>query len=143
MNNWRQILSWKIQSDEFYNFEKVLQDKNISYHLDNDIFIIDHESHVSLNSLESLPSNIIFNNQGNIGLDSLKFLPDNIIFNNQGNVILYSLKFLPNNAQFNNQGNVNLPFLKSLPDNKYEIFKNNGIVYYNYGMKFDPRIKEE
>jgi hypothetical protein len=98
--NRRQALSWKIMSDEFYNLEDVLREKNIIFKSGNGIIIINHK----------------------------------------GDVYLPSLTQLPNDVQFNNKGSINLFSLTQLPDNKEQIFKNDGIVYYNGGnQKYDTR----
>ena len=103
-----------------------------------------NKGYVNLPSLTSLPDNIQFNNNGYVDLTNLLSLPNNIQFNNKGVVYLHNLKSLPDNVQFNNKGPVNLYRLESLPMNKYEIFKNDGIVYYNYGQnKFDPNIEKK
>jgi len=141
--DWRKILSWKMMSDEFYEFEEYLRKNNIEFYEENEGFIITHNGNVNLSDLESLPNNIQFNNKGVVYLPNLTSLPDNVQFNNKGVVYLSSLKSLPDNVQFNNKGVVYLSSLKSLPMNKYEIFKNDGIVYYNYGTDtFDPRQKQ-
>jgi hypothetical protein len=124
-NDWKQIFSWQIATNEFYELEKLLNKKHYSYHLEGNTFVIDHE--------------------GNVDIGYVKSLPDNVQFNNEGFVNLFSLKsLLPNNIQFNNKRNVYFYSLTSLPDNKYEIFKNEGIVYYNnYNSMFNPRDREK
>ena len=136
-------LSWKIMSDEFYNLEGNLRNKNIHFKSSNGIINIIHEGNVSLYSLTQLPDNVFFNNKGNVYLSSLTQLPDNVQFNNKGNVDLYSLTQLPDNVQFNNKGNVFLSSLTQLSDNKEQIFKNDGKVWYNNGSKtYDPRTRK-
>jgi hypothetical protein len=119
-------LSWQVETNEFYELERLLNNKHYSYHLEGNTFIIDHGGNVYLYSLTSLPDNIQFNNRGYVDLDSLTSLPNNIQFNNEGNVYLYSLTSLPDNTQFNNRGNVYLNSLTSLPDNIQ--FNNEGNV---------------
>jgi hypothetical protein len=157
-------LSWQVETNEFYELERLLNNKHYSYHLEGNTFIIDHEGYVYLPfltslpnnvqfnnrgyvylaSLLSLPDNIQFNNRGDVDLDSLTSLPDNIQFNNRGNVYLNSLTSLPNNVQFNNRGNVNLYSLTSLPNNKYDIFKNDRVVFYNHhNSQFNPKDREK
>jgi len=157
-------LSWQVETNEFYELERLLNNKHYSYHLEGNTFIIDHEGNVDLYSLTSLPNNIQFNNRGFVNLASLLSLPDNIQFNNEGNVYLNSLTSLPNNIQFNNRGNVylysltslsdniqfnnegfvNLDSLTSLPDNKYDIFKNDRVVFYNHhNSQFNPKDREK
>ena len=117
-------LSWKIPSNEFYEFEESLRNKNISFNKENNTFIIDSS------------------NRGNIYLYSVTSFPNNIVFNNGGNIVLHSLTSFPNNIVFNNGGNIYLYSVTSLPSNKYEIFRNRGIVYYdNYNKRFNPQIK--
>jgi len=197
-------LSWKMMSEEFYEFEDFLRKNNIEFYEENEGFIITHKGdvdlpnlkslpdniqfnnngyvefynltslpdniqfnnkgdvylsnltslhdniqfnnngYVYLSNLTSLPDNIQFNNNGYVYLHNLTSLPDNVQFNNKGDVELYNLLSLPNNIQFNNKGPVNLYRLESLPMNKYEIFKNDGIINYNYGEDiFDPRQKQK
>jgi hypothetical protein len=156
--------SWQVETNEFYELERLLNNKHYSYHLEGNTFIIDHEGYVYLNSLTSLPDNIQFNNEGYVDLYSLTSLPDNIQFNNEGYVDLYSLTSLPdniqfnnegyvylrsltslpNNVQFNNRGYVDLYSLTSLPNNKYDIFKNGGVVFYNHhNSQFNPKDREK
>jgi hypothetical protein len=162
--DWRQILSWQVETNEFYELERLLNNKHYSYHLEGNTFIIDHEGYVYLPFLTSLPNNvqfnnrgyvylyyltslpnnIQFNNRGDVDLNSLTSLPDNIQFNNRGNVYLNSLTSLPNNVQFNNRGYVNLASLLSLPNNKYDIFKNDGVISYNHrNSQFNPKDREK
>ena len=109
-------LSWNIDTG-VYNFENELKKQNISFYKENNTYIIDHNGHVDLFSLEQLPDNIQFNNEGSVNLHSLRQLSNNIQFNNEGYVTLNSLKQLPDNIQFNNGGSVNLNSLKQLPNN--------------------------
>ncbi len=108
------------------DFEELLRKKNIHFKTEDGVITIDHEGFVSLDSLTQLPENTIFNNKGSVDLPSLTQLPENV--------------------QFNNEGFVSLDSLTQLPDNKEQIFKNDGIVYYNSDTKtYDPRneVKRE
>ncbi len=120
MTNWRKILSW--QFNEYTELKRILDEKGYDY--------------------QDLGNELIINHKGYVDLPSLTSLPDNIQFNNGENVHLDSLTSLPNNIQFNNRGNVWLSKLRSLPNNKYEIFHNEGIVYYDWDgdkyTKFNP-----
>jgi len=135
-------LSWKIMSDAYYELEKTLHDKNYSFHRVNDNIVIDHKGPLYLFNLTQLPENTVFNNKGPLYLFNLTQLPENTVFNNKGNVDLYSLTQLPSNTVFNNEGYVDLLSLTQLPSNKEQIFRNNGIVYYNVHKKYDPRTKK-
>jgi hypothetical protein len=142
-NSWKEILSWKIMSDVYYDFEELLRKKNIHFKTKDGVITIDHEGYIYLYSLTQLPDNVYFNNKGYVSLDSLTQLPDNVYFNNEGFVYLYSLTQLPENVIFNNKGFVDLYSLTQLPDNKEQIFKNDGIVYYNRDTKtYDPRTRK-
>ncbi|MFA5398617.1 MAG: hypothetical protein WC346_21565, partial [Methanogenium sp.] len=154
-------LSWKIMSDVYYDFEEWLRNNNIHFKTKDGIINIIHEGNVFLDSLQQLPDNVQFNNKGYVNLpsltqlpDNVQFnnkgyvdlpsltqLPDNVQFNNKGSVFLDSLTQLPDDVQFNNKGNVFLSSLTQLPDNKEQIFKNDGIVYYNGKEKYDLKIK--
>ncbi len=136
-------LSWKIMSDVYYDFEELLRNKNIHFKTKDGVITIDHDDFIYLYSLTQLPDNVYFNNKGYVSLDSLTQLPDNVYFNNEGFVYLYSLTQLPENVIFNNKGFVDLYSLTQLPDNKEQIFKNDGIVYYNRDTKtYDPRTRK-
>jgi len=84
-------LSWKIMSDEYYDFEELLRNKNISFKSSNGIITIDHKGFVSFNNLTQLPENTVFNNKGYVYLYSLTQLPENKeqIFKNDG-IVLYN-----------------------------------------------------
>ena len=144
-------LNWQIQ---FSNpeFEQILKEGGYSYHIENEWLIIDNidndngNDHVYLDFLTSLPNNVLFTNNGDVSLDSLTSLPENTQFNNKGGVFLFSLTSLLNNVLFNNKEGVYLRSLISLPENKYEIFRNSGVVYYNWNGNrfsiFNPHIRE-
>ena len=110
------------------DFIDILTKKYIVFKIDTTNYIITVlGKSIFLNSLESLPENVHFNNRGNINLDSLKSLPKNIKFNNDGDVYLESLTSLLENTRFNNGRNVYLKSLKLLPKNVQ--FNNGGYVY--------------
>ena len=101
-------------------FEELLRNNNIHFQTKDGIITINHNGYVPLNSLTQLPDNVQFNNKGSVYLPSLTQLPDNVQFNNKGYVYLNSLT--------------------QLPENKEQIFKNDGIVWYNQDKQYDPRI---
>ncbi|MFA5398812.1 MAG: hypothetical protein WC346_22550, partial [Methanogenium sp.] len=155
-------LSWKIMSDVYYDFEELLKNNDIRFRSSNGIINIIHEGYVALynitqlpnnvvfnnkgfvsfNNLTQLPENVVFNNKGSVYLSNLTQLPENVTFNNKGNIDLFSLTQLPENTVFNNKGDVYLYNLTQLPDNKEQIFKNDGIVFYNRNEKHDPRTRK-
>jgi len=138
-----QKLSWQFASDAYYELEDILRKENYSFHREGDNIVIDEKDYAYLPSLTQLPDNVQFNNEGNVNLNSLTQLPDNVQFNNEGSVFLPSLIQLPDNVQFNNKGNVFLSSLTQLPDNKEQIFKNDGIVWYDDERKvYDPRTRK-
>jgi len=63
-----------------------------------------------------------------------------ITIDHEGYVYLNSLTQLPDNVQFNNEGYVYLDSLTQLPENKEQIFKNDGMVWYDRDKQYDPRI---
>lgn len=148
-----------MKKSEFKNY---LDKNNIKYHLEGDAFVITHRGDLRFditclpNNIDfrtdgyvaiyakNLPENIRFNNNGEVSLPFLENLPENIEFNNSDSVYLDAIKSFPKNIKFKNSGHVLLYSIKSLPDNKYEIFKNDGIVYYNRDKEeFDPKKTKE
>ena len=89
-------------------FIKVLDKKEYSYEIEGDKIVVKYFYGLWLNSLETLPHDVEFNNGGDVYLDSLKTLPPGVEFNNGGDVRLVSLKTLPPGVEFNNGGDVYL-----------------------------------
>lgn len=108
-------------------FTKLLDQKGVSYYIENGSIIIDNETYIDFADVTSLPENIQFNNRGGVDLDNIKALAENTRFNNGGNVYLESLTSLPENVQFNNKGAIFLRNLTLLPENVN--FNNEGDVY--------------
>ena len=95
-------------------FIKVLDKKGYSYEMEGDKIVVKYFYDLWLNSLETLPHDVEFNNGGDVYLDSLKTLPPGVEFKNGGNVRLVSLKTLPQGFVFENRGSVSLEALTSL-----------------------------
>jgi hypothetical protein len=108
-------------------FEQELKKGGHSFERAGDEILVTHQGSVWLDSLESLPPGVQFQNRGDVGLRSLKSLPPGVRFQNQGSVSLNSLESLPPGVRFQNQGWVNLHSLKSLPPGFR--FENQGDVY--------------
>ena len=89
-------------------FIKELDEKRYLYKIEGDKIVVTEEWIVHLDSLESLPPDVQFNNRGYVDLNSLETLPPGVVFNNGGDVSLSSLKELPPGVQFNNRGTVYL-----------------------------------
>ena len=89
-------------------FIKVLEEKGYSYKLEGDKIVVTHNGWVFLNSLETLPSGVVFKNGGNISLEFLTSLPPGDQFKNAGYVWLHSLMNIPPGVQFGNEGDVHL-----------------------------------
>ena len=64
---------------------------------------------LNLNSVESLPANIVFNVGGDLYLYSVQSLFDNTVFNVGGCLDLRSVKSLPANILFNVRRKIYLP----------------------------------
>jgi hypothetical protein len=103
-------------------FEQELKKGGHSFERAGDEILVTHQGSVWLDSLESLPPGVQFQNRGDVGLDSLKSLPPDVQFQNQGSVWLRSLKSLPPGVQFQNQGSV---YLRSLVGGWFEDWKGN------------------
>jgi hypothetical protein len=105
-----------------HEFEQELKKGGYSFRRAGDEILVTHQGSVWLDSLESLPPGVQFQNRGDVGLDSLKSLPPDVQFQNQGSVWLRSLKSLPPGVQFQNQGSV---YLRSLVGGWFEDWKGN------------------
>ena len=86
-----------------------------------------------LDSVKSLPENIVFNVDGSLILNSVRSLSANIVFNVGGNLNLSSVESLPDNIRFNVGGWLDLSSVKSLPSNT--IFNVNKKVNFPYNHK--------
>jgi len=98
-------------------FIKVLDEKGFKHYEEGDSLVVDHDQERSLhlNSLTSLPPNIVFRNSGDVWLDGLDSLPSGIRFENSGEASLRRLRNLPFVVEFNNGRDVSLYVLPSLP----------------------------
>ena len=72
-------------------FRKVLDDKGYYYKIEGNKIVVIHKGTVELNSLTSIPLDMVFNNEGNVWLDSLASIPPSVEFKNRGHVNLESL----------------------------------------------------
>ena len=72
-------------------FIDILERKGYSYELEGDKIVVTGKGDVYLQSLETLPSGVVFNNGGYVYLESLKTLPPGVVFKNRGDVYLNSL----------------------------------------------------
>jgi hypothetical protein len=110
-------------------FEQVLKGNRIRFERAGDEILVTHQGSVYLNSLESLPPGVRFENQGDVWLNSLESLPPDVRFENQGNVRLPSLKILTSDVRFENNGDVWLSSLERVPPGVQ--FQNQGSVRLN------------
>ena len=108
-------------------FIAILDEKGYSYEIEGDKIVVKYFYDLWLNSLETLPHDVEFNNGGDVYLDSLKTLPPGVEFKNGGNVRLVSLKTLPQGFVFKNGRDVYLSALTSLSLGVE--FNNGGDVY--------------
>ena len=96
-------------------FIEVLDEKGYSYKLDGNKIVVTYKRYVYLESLETLPPDVVFNNKGNAALGSLETLPPGVEFNNGASVFLDSIETLSPGVEFNNGEDVYLESLKILP----------------------------
>jgi len=72
-------------------FEQELKNGEYSFRRVGDEILVTHQGSVYLNSLESLPPGVQFQNQGGVNLSSLESLPPGVRFENQRYVGLDTL----------------------------------------------------
>ena len=108
-------------------FIKALKDNGYFYEIEGDKLVVTHSGTVGLRSLNSLPSDMKFNNEGDVNLPSLRTIPSGVEFNNEGGVNLSSLETIPSGMEFNNGGYVDLRSLVTLPSGVE--FNNGGDVW--------------
>jgi len=73
-------------------FIEVLGEKGYSYEIEGDKIVVTHNNLVDLDSLDTLPPGVEFNNNGHVLLGSLETLNPGVEFNNRRwNVLLRSL----------------------------------------------------
>jgi hypothetical protein len=109
-------------------FIGVLDEKGYSYKIEGDKLVVTRKGYVDLNSLTSLPPDVVFNNGGGVNLRSLTSLPPDVVFNNVLDVNLNSLTSLPPGVEFNNGGSV---YLRSLIGGGFEHWSGNIDGIYN------------
>jgi len=63
---------------------------------------IETYSNLYLDSLDSIPDNIIFNNDGFVTLEGIKEIPEGVIFRNQGGVYIASVLKFSKGVRFEN-----------------------------------------
>ena len=108
-------------------FIKELDDLGYSYEIEGNKIIVTHsESHVDLNHLTHIPSNIIFNNVMDVDLESIKYVPPGVEFRNKGSVYLASVISISPDSIFNNGWAIDLGPLKKIPPSV--VFNNKGWV---------------
>ena len=108
-------------------FRKVLDDKGYYYKIEGNKIVVIHKGTVELNSLTSIPLDMVFNNEGNVWLDSLASIPPGVVFNNKGGVDLDSLASIPPGVEFRNGGYLSFKSLTSLSPGV--VFDNGGDIY--------------
>jgi hypothetical protein len=98
-------------------FIKELDSKGYSYEMKGDKIVVtvtDYTKHytkfgnIHLDSLETLPSGVVFENKGDIYLGSLISLPPGVEFKNLGDVSLNVLTSISPGVEFKNVGGVYL-----------------------------------
>ena len=92
-------------------FIRILEKEDYSYEIVGNKIVVTYDKSVYLDSLETLPPGVEFNNGGQVDLDSLETLPPGVEFNNGGDVSLASLETLPPGVEFNNGDRVHVKFI--------------------------------
>jgi hypothetical protein len=105
-------------------FIKVLEEKVYSYEIEGDKIVVTYRGEVQLNSLTSIPSDLMFKNIASVWLNSLKYLPSGVVFGNGTSVSLNSLTSIPSDVVFSNGWIVSFHRLTSIPPGVE--FKNGG-----------------
>ena len=111
-------------------FIKVLDERGYSYKIEGDKLIVTYKGTVHISEIESIPSDVVFDNRHHVYLRSLKTLPPDTVFNNRGDVELWDLEELPSGTVFNNTGTVNFR-IDNIPTST--VFNGKGIFFD--GMK--------
>jgi len=97
-------------------FIKVLEEKGPSYEIEGDKIVVSYfNKDVDLDSLETLPPGVEFENRGDVYLRYIETIPPGVVFKNDGHVDLDSLEILPPGVQFENRRTVYLRSLETLP----------------------------
>ena len=116
-------------------FIKVLDESGYSYQIKGDRIIVTHEDDVDLQTLDTIPSDVEFENGGDHAITSIS---SGVVFRNSGHVIMRSLPSLPSGVEFENAGNVGLPKCTSLPP--VMEFKNEGLVVLTSITSISPGV---
>ena len=92
-------------------FKKILEEKGYPYREEGNKIVVTRTKstgfgNINLESLETLPSDVVFDNEGDIRLRDLTSLPSGVEFNNGGDVSFHSLKTIPFRVEFKNWGYV-------------------------------------
>jgi hypothetical protein len=89
-------------------FIKLLNRNGYSYEMEGDKIIVTAVRDIWLNSIQSIPPNVVFNNRGNVLLDSITSIPYGVEFNNGGIVSLDAIVSISPVVKFNNTGVISL-----------------------------------
>ena len=89
-------------------FILILETKDYSYELEGDKIIVTAVRDIWLNSIKSIPPDVVFNNRGNVLLDSITSIPYGVEFNNGGIVSLDAIVSISPVVKFNNTGVISL-----------------------------------
>jgi hypothetical protein len=92
-------------------FIEILKENKISYEIKGNKVVITHMDTIFLHNIDTIPSNVEFNNRGSIYLYRIKFLPQGVVFNNSGSVTLDSVRSISKGVYFNNEGVIELDFI--------------------------------
>ena len=96
-------------------FIKVLEKKGPSYEIEGDKIVVSYfNKDVDLDSLETLPPGVEFENRGDVYLRYIETIPPGVVFKNGGHVYLRSLETLPPGVEFNNGEDIYLASLRWL-----------------------------
>jgi hypothetical protein len=107
-------------------FIKILDEKGYSYVEEGNKIVVDCRGSIILNSIESLPSGVVFMNDGDVQLENVHILQSDIYFNNNGFIYLSNLYRIPPDVEFTNRGYIWFTSIRSIsPDVE---FKNEGHV---------------
>jgi hypothetical protein len=111
-------------------FIEILKKDFIEYVLDGETLVVSggfyNTGGISLDDIESIPPNTLFQETGSIFLDGIKEIPEGVIFNNRGCLWLNRCEKIHSETVFNNQGYLKLRSLLNIPEGF--VFNNTGNI---------------
>lgn len=122
------------------NFRDILNDLNINYSLEDNRIIVYGSASIDLDSIEEIPSNVIFSCPGGVHMTRIKKIPSGVIFKT-GNLWLGNLEHINPSVEFYST-QIYVPGITGTPFKYLNQWRGN-IPYIESWRLFNLMIKKE